>query len=221
MSRYDTAYLVIDDGTGTTATFRLNIGLEETTEIEKQYIMADRGQYLQEIADNNVVDLGVDAVAERRAGFTIDGGAGQQTFNVTFETGLDSVTWGDGNSGTGPDNVTKTDASGADVKALDRKQVLSYWIRRTRTDSFGQARLHWGQWTDGNVGSLTAGVYNQPIPVSIMNANLEGPSTNDSSVFVGTLTLQRVAIFPTDQIPDWIADPASKIADKIFGVPDR
>jgi hypothetical protein len=219
--RYDTAYLRIDDGTGTTATFELNIALEETTEIQKSYIMANRGQFIQEIADNSVVDLGVDAVSQRRAGYTIDGGAGEQTFQVLFEAGLADVIWGDENSGTGPSNVTKTDATGADVKALDRKQVMAYWIRRTRTDSFGQARLHWGQWTDGNVPGYSAGVYEEPIPVSILNANLDGPPTDDSSVFTGTLEFQRVALFPTDAIPDWIANPAEKIADQITGVSDR
>lgn len=217
----ETAFLEIDDGNGNTGTFELNIDLEETTEVEKSYVMANRGQFIQQIADNEVVDLGVEDISRRRTGFTIDGGAGRVEHTVQFTTGLDDVTWGDGDGGDGPSNVTKSDASGADVKPLDRKQVLAYWLRRTRTDSFGQARFHWGQWTDGTLGGADAGVYDQPIPVSINDANLDGPPVDDSSVFSGTLTFRRVSLFPTEDVPSWVTNAAEKIADQIDGVYER
>lgn len=224
MVDYNTAYLLIDDADATTAQFDLSINFEEATEGEKSFIMAERGQYIREVSDHAVNDLSVDAVAERRAGYWIDGGAGSITKTLQFETGLEDVTWGDGSGGTGPSNVTKTDASGADVKPLDRKQVLEYWLRRTRTDSLGpQARLHWGQWTDGTVSGIgSAGVYGEPVPVAVRSWNLgKGSGDGEQASMDGTLTLARVAVFPSDTVPSWVADPAGKIAEAIDGLQER
>lgn len=215
------AWLEIDDGDGTTAQFQLQVNLEESSEMEKTFIMSGRGQYIKEIFDQIVSDEAIDIKDQPRAGYTIDGGAGEEVITVTVETGLEDVTWGDGSGGTGPSNVTKTDASGADVKPVVRKQVLEYWIRRTRTDSFGQARLHWGEWTDGTVGGVSAGIYEQPIPVAITGYNTESPDPEQTQASMkATITMARVALFPTDSIPDWVVDGAAKIQNIIDGVND-
>lgn len=223
MVLYETAYLQIDDGAGTTATFELSIDLEETVDGEKSYVMGNRGQFISEIADNAVQDLSIDTIAQRRSGYFIDGGGGQEIRTLEFKAGLNDARWGDENSDTGPSGVTATDASGEGVKPLDRKQVMGYWLRRTRTDSFGQARLHWGQWTDGSYTDdvVSAGSYGEPIPVAVLDWSLGGPPTDDSSSFEGALTLQRVAPFPDEDMPDWLSNAAEVIDEQLSGVPNR
>jgi hypothetical protein len=216
------AWLEIDDGAGTTGQFQLQVNLEESTQMEKSFIMG-RGGTIQKIVDNIVQFKNIVDIENRRTGFTIDAGLGEETITLTFETGLEDVTWGDGSGGgTGPSNVTTTDASGADVKPLVRKQILEYWLRRTRTDSFGQARLHWGEWTDGTVGGASAGVFNQPIPVAIQSYNNDAPNPEETQAsMTGIITMNRVALFPTDQLPDYIVDAAEKIQQQLQGVQDR
>lgn len=190
MTLLQTAYLTIDDGTSE-AVFELNIDLEETAEINKNYILSNRGQYIQEIYEQIVDDSNI-ATENRRRGYHIDGGAGEWTHTLTFRTGLEDVLWGDGSA----DNTR--DASGPDVKALTRKQVMEDWIARTRTDSFGQAKLHWGEWCDSTYAD-SAGAFGRPMNVAIQEANLSGPEVDQNvNSFEGTLTLQRTAIFPEE-----------------------
>lgn len=218
------AWLIIPGVDGPDGEFQLQIGLEETTQVEKDFIMANRGQYLQEIVNNEVVDIGADTIKERRSGFYIDGGAGQIELTVQFETGLEDVTWGDGSGGTGQGNVTETDASGAGVKPLSRKQVLEHWIASTRTDSLQLAQFHWGEWTNGTVGTgNSAGAFGQPIPVVVAGSNIDTPQTDQDSTasLNGTLELRRAALFPGQDLPGWVQDRAKKLQDAIEGVVDR
>lgn len=221
MTLTDTAYLRIDDGTGATATFEFADGLEETSETEKSFIMAERGQYITEIANNAVDNLAINDISTRRRGFWIDGGAGTITHTYNFETGLEDVTWGDGTGGTGDANVTETDASGAGVHPLSRKQILDYWVQRTRTDSGAQARLHWGEWTNTDFGD--AGVYGQPMPVAILSLTTNSPEVDEPSSMTGSITLVHIAWWfsEDDGIPEWAQDRAQKIDDQINGVNDR
>lgn len=215
------AYLRIDDAKGATATFQFNLEFEETTETEKSYIMAQRGQYITEVADNLVDGLGINDISNRRRGFFIDGGAGSITHTYSFESGLDDVTWGDGSGGTGPSNITKTDASGEGVHPLVRKQVFDYWVARTRTDSGAQARLHWGEWTNSDFGD--PGVFEQPMPVAILSLTTESPKTDDPSSMSGTLTLVHLSWFfdSTAGIPDWAVDQSEKVQQQTSGIQDR
>lgn len=219
----DRAVLVIDGG-GSTAQFDLLINFEETTELQKSFIMAERGQYVQEVANHVAGGIGIGDPDERRAGWWIDGGAGLETFTLTFQAGMEeeSVTWGDGAGGSGASSVTPTDASGAEVHPMDKKQVLEYWLRRTKTDSLNPAQLHWGQWTNGDVGA-SAGVYNQPIPVAVRDDSLPSPNPDESvAYFEGTITLARIAQFPDPtSIPEWIQDRAAKIQEQLDGIFDR
>lgn len=216
MTLTDTAYLKIDDGDGTTATFEFGHGLEISTDIDKSYLMGERGQYLKQIYPEDLGANGIQNVGQRRMGYWIDGGAGNWDLQLSFETGLEDVTWGDGG------NDDATDASGSGVHAVRRKDVLAYWLTRTRTDSFGQARLHHGEWTDGTVAGSSGGAYNQPMPVAVRDATLDTPEIDsDVNTMSGTITMNHVALFPTDAIPDWVSDPIQTIREELSGVGDR
>lgn len=217
MTLYETAYLTIDDGTST-GVFELQIDLEETAEINKTFILSNRGQYVQEIYEQIVDDSSI-ATENRRRGYHIDGGAGEWSHTLTFRTGLEDVTWGDGDGGDGPNNVTETDASGEGVKALTRKQVLEDWIARTRTDSFGQCKLYWGEWADGTYAS-SAGAFGRPMNVVIREASLSSPEVDqDVNTFEGNLTVERTSIFPeevdeaVEGAKDLVQDALSEITD--------
>lgn len=218
------AFLRIDDADGVTGTFELRIGLEETTELDKSYLMAGRGQTINQVLNFDVSDFSVadDGIDDRRAGYWIDGGGGKETRTLTFKTGMENVQWGDGSGGTGPSNVTETDASGADVNPVSRKQVFEEWVRRTRTDSLGaQARLHWGEFTDGSFGS--PGVYGAPVPVAIVSHNLESPDIDtETGSITGSVELARIATFPglIDDLPDWIPDAFNTVQKQIGGIFD-
>jgi len=217
MTLYETAYLTIDDGTST-GVFELQIDLEETAEINKTFILSNRGQYVQEIYEQIVDDSSI-ATENRRRGYHIDGGAGEWSHTLTFRTGLEDVQWGDGGAGDGPNNVTETDASGPDVKALTRKQVLEDWIARTRTDSFGQAKLHWGEWCDDTYAD-TAGAFGMPMNVVIREASLSSPEVDqDVNTFEGNLTVERTSIFP-EEVGETLANAKEQVQDALGDITD-
>jgi len=189
MTLFQTAYLTIDDGTSE-GVFELSIDLEPTVEINKNFIVGNRGQFIQE-AFEQIFGSSDSAQSKRGRGFTIDGGAATWTHTLNFTTGLEDVQWGDG----GSDNTK--DASGSGVKPLRRKQVLERWIGETRTDSQGQAKLYWGEWTDGRFEN-DPGAFDEPINVSIVSVTLDGPQPDqDVNSFSGVLELRRTSTLPT------------------------
>jgi len=226
MTLSDKAYLRIDDGSGTTATFELQIGFEETTDIDKSYVLGNRGQYIRQVFDTDVTPLSNLAQGQRRTGYYIDGGAGVWQPTLQFRTGLEDVEWGDGSGGTGPSNVVRRDASGADVKPISRKHVMEWWLARTRTDSFGQARLYWGEWTDGSIDG-DAGAFNQPMPVAILSAVLSSPGVESGKTELdGTLELVHISLFPLGpdderDEPDWATDYQDTVADQLDFITDH
>lgn len=208
MSRFDTAYLEVEDEQST-ATFEFHTGLRTTGDLDKSYLMGSRGQYISEIF--NVTDaLGeIDAAAERRAGFWYDGGAGNYSERIEFETGVgDDVQWGDGSGGTGKANVTPRDASGMDVKPLTRYHVLSLWLSRTLTDSRNPARLYFGEWTDGSKPEHTeSGAFNQAFPCAVTNYQPELPDVGESpSSFQGVIEVSLLVPFGSYDPPSWMSD---------------
>jgi len=222
---FETAYLVVEDAT-TTAEFELEIGLEHTSELTKSYLMGERGQYIREIVNKTPLnDSGVDEnTFERRKGYWIDGGAGNWQQTLGFETGLEDVTWGDGSGGTGPGNVTETDASGADVKPLSRYQVFEFWMAQTLTDSNTPARLYVGEWSDGTYAA-EAGAYNRPMTVAVVDHTVTNP-VDESGSLEGSITVALIAPWPTGGIPDWlsgdsITDFVSEVSDALDLIPDE
>lgn len=224
MTLSNTAYLVIEGDT-TTATFELNIGLTSASTITKSYIMGERGQYLREVVNQTP---GTGEFDEgRRTGFWIDGGAGNWQEQFEFRTGDEDVQWGDGTGGDGQSNVTITDASGSGVKAISRKNILEYWIAKSKSDSGGATRIHWGEWTDGDIpnissGSIDAAAYIQPMPLAIQEMTIELPDTDQGEVNTlrGTFTAAHVDLWGGAETPEW-ADSAIGAVEYIANnIPD-
>lgn len=218
MPLYTEAYLTIDDGESE-GVFQLKLNLEESAELVKRFIMSSRGQYLEEAYEQLPIDIGDDPIGTRRRGYTLDGGAGEMSHTVGFQTGLEDVQWGDGSGGTGPENTTIRDASGEGVHPLTRKQVLEEWIARARTDSGGQARFYFGEWSTGRFAD-SAGVFNEPMFVAVREHNLSAPELEqDINSMEGTITLERVALFP-DAIPDDVNDAIDLVRDALDSITD-
>lgn len=197
------AYLVLQDGANE-GVFEFNAQLEISSELDKSFIMAERGQYVREIFNQANIIGDIDNVADRRAGYHIDGGAGSWQETLSFEVHQDNnVSWGDGSGGNGADNVTERDASGTGIPMETRKNVFELWLARTLTDSRNPARLHFGEWTNGRFNE--SGVFNQPLPVAVTNHNLE-PDIQEPSNLTGSITMQVITLFADIDPPDWLAD---------------
>lgn len=228
----NTAYLVISsdaigDGDGV---FELRHDLEIESQLEKSYIVGNFGTLIQEAVryapgKSAEVALG-ETVPERRQGYSVDAGGGTWGGSLTFTTGLEDATWGDGSGGTGAANVTRTDASGSGVNPLTRLHILQYWLANTLSDSRGQARLHIGEWTDGTYADVqdgqtvtdTDGVYGRPIPINIMACEPRSPQDEPSNI-TATLQYRRTQIVDgaLDDVADWVANVADDAEDLLTG----
>jgi hypothetical protein len=215
------SYLVID-APNRTGVFQFQSTQTFASTIEKTYLAGGRGQFVNEVNRLLRTPEGFEmdrTAVNRRTGRWIDGGAGEWGETLTFVTGIEdeSIAWGDGSGGDGQANVTPTDASGADVKPLSRKQILDYWIANSKSDSFGQTRLHIGEWTDGSYGDSDGGAFEQPMPIAIRTFNGE-KQEDETASFTGTLEYAQVApasAFEEDAA-DWITDDlASLIPDYV------
>lgn len=213
MTLTEKAYLTVEDDAENEAVFEFQQGLETDSDLDKQFIMSDRGLYIQEIFKEFLGDEANLEGANRRKGYTIDGGAGLWRENLTFRTGLEDVQWGDGSA-----DDTK-DASGPDVKAITRKQVIEDWLARTRTDSLRPGKLYWGEWTDGRFEG-TAGAFGRPMFVSVDEYNLQSPEVDqDVNSMQGTMTLSRIALFP-DSVPEDLEEATQLVQDALEGIKD-
>lgn len=218
MTLHETAYLRIEGSS--TATFEFEIGLQYSSTLEKSYLMGERGQYLREIVNQSPGTGSFDA--DRRTGYWLDGGAGNWQPQLSFETGLEDVQWGDGSGGTGPSNVTQTDASGPDVKPLSRLQVLQNWIAKSKSDSGGDTRIHVGEWTDGSVGSSSGGAFGQAMPVAIVDTSFSMPQTTEGpNSLEGTINMSHVSQWGGYGAPGWVDDAIGAAIDAADVIPDE
>jgi hypothetical protein len=238
MTLHEKAYLVVSenafDDTVDDAVFEMQIGKQQTTELNKSYLMGERGQYLREItAKLGIEDIIQDTsdVDNRRTGYWIDGGAGTWQETIEFETGLEDVRWGDGVSATGPANVTETDASGEDVKKRSRADIFTYWISRTITDSANPGLLYVGEWTDGRFEG-DSGAFGRPMYIAVNDHNISTDVDRPAGLR-GTVTVSRIDLFPdvlddgfgTGDIPGWLQggfdDFLTGIGDALGIIPDE
>jgi len=212
MTLTEQAYLTVREGENE-AVFQLRIDLEETADLNKSFIMSDRGQTIQEVYEQFLGDDEDLSGKNRRAGFTLDGGAGEWQHTLSFSTGLEDARWGDDS------NDTQKDASGPDVHPLTRKQIMESWLARTRTDSANPARLYWGEYTDGRFEG-EAGAFNQPMFVAVNEFNLSSPDVNqDVNTMDGTITVSRIALFP-ESVPEDLDEAIDLIRDSLEGIVD-
>ncbi|WP_254768237.1 hypothetical protein [Salinilacihabitans rarus] len=211
----DTAVLEIDLDDSTTGVFELQEDLTDTGTVQKQYLLSNRGQYLREAYDIGV-DLLPDEVEEAdledRKGYHVDGGAGGYQEQLSFKAGAEGAQWGDGSTDpTNPDDIAKTDATGADPVAM--KQVFEWYVTQSRSDSRGGCRLHIGEWTDGS-HSTEAGVFGQPLPVAITEATVTYDPDDPGAIEV-TLELEWTAVFPDVDLQGAINDGLDDLAELI------
>jgi hypothetical protein len=190
MPRRDRVILELDppfDAAGT-GVFVMQGSLDDTTEIERQYIAAARGQYVKEIyREASEYFDSVEAPDEdsRRRGFTIDGGAGRVVHTVSFTRGVNEDSqWGDGSTDPAdPSDYSKYDATGVGV--WPQRDIFEFWLTNVRADSGGQARLYISEWSDGTYAD-TPGVFGEPMTVSINSVTIEKPE-DDPAEFAGTI----------------------------------
>lgn len=214
MTLSDKAYIEIERSSGTNATFEIWEGLEHSESLTKSYVMGARGQYIQEIVNQTPLTGGI--VEGRRRGYWIDGGAGDWGQELSFEVSPKGIQWGDGSGGTGPSNVTKTDASGEGVAAISRKNIFTYWISTTKSDSGGTTTLHHGEWTNGNiahVSGVSAGAFGQPMPVAIQQMDFSGPGKDQPGVAECRLEVSNVDLWGGKQTPEWAEDAVGAAQD--------
>ena len=207
----DRAILEIDlRGENRTGVFEFR-EVEDTREITREFIMSQRGQYVNEIWDfmfehDGIGDLPEPEGVQRRAGYHIDGAAGSDTVAISFTAALDQdLRWGDGSSDPDdPEDYSEFDAQGSHV--LVKRQVLAYYLREARTDSGGQARLHIGEWTDGEY-SDDEGVFGEPINIVIPEASMER-SENSPATIEGRLEVVRTSVVPdfAQELDDVVED---------------
>lgn len=203
MTLSNQAYLVVEDDTQE-AVFEFHAELEITSDLDKAFIMSERGQYIREIFNQANIISDVDSVANRRAGYHIDGGAGSWQTTIDFEVQTENnVSWGDGSGGSGGSNVTKLDASGTGVDAVTRENIFELWMARSITDSRNPGRLHFGEWTDGRFNE--SGVFGQPMPVAVTGHNVS-TDTGEPGNLSGTVDVQVIALFPDTGPPSWLAN---------------
>lgn len=219
MTLTETAYLEIQGSPN--GTFELSLGLQLQSSLSKSYIMAEQGQYIREVFNQAPGTGSFDA--SRRTGYWLDGGAGNWELTVSFQTGLEDVTWGDGSGGTGQANVTETDASGPGVKPISRLQVLQNWLARSKSDSGGDTRIHIGEWTDGSVGNASAGAFGEPLYVAVRDTSfsMPNPENEPPNSFDGSLTLSHVSRWGGYDAPGWFADAVGAVVDAADAIPDE
>jgi hypothetical protein len=203
---------------GETGVFVIREDLEDVEETSFQHIAGNRGQYIAEIYDQ-VTDLSelVDGAdqRDRRAGYHLDGGAGEDSWTITGKTGVDDPDeqWGTGETDpTDPADITQLDATGC--SPVSKRDIIGRWAAQQRIDSSTPARLYRGEWSDGTHAD-SPGVFGRPIPVVIKENRLT-KSPDDPSVAEVSFTLIR-----TSDIPDIVEDAADDIVDALGDiVPD-
>lgn len=220
MTLENVAYLEFEASTN--ATFELSIGKEVQSQGSKSYLMGERGQYVREIVNQTPGTGSFDA--DRRTGFWIDGGAGDWQEVVQFKAGVgdEDVQWGDDSGTRDQSGVTTTDASGSDVAGISRKNVFDYWMSKSKTDSSGKGKLHFGEWTDGSIAHISgvsAGAYGEPMPVAVREWSV-GTDLTEPGQVNGNFTVSHVALWGGAEAPEWADDASEAIQFISENLPD-
>jgi len=183
------AYLVIpgpegdalpdDDGV-----FELR-GVETTEEFDKELLLGNRGQIISQISD--VIPF-VPRIGEEGTGLNIDGGGGRDSVTLEVEITEDfDAQWGAGARTTPPGDAQ---LSGP----LTKGQVLKFWARKSRTDSESPAKLHWGEWTNGDFDDVD-GAFGSPIDVVVQSVTIQD-ARDDPSAVIATIEVLRTTDLP-------------------------
>ena len=192
MTLYDRAVLTME-AADRDLVFELRGDLSDTEEIERSFPAGGRGQLLRNAIDwvPGVSDL------ERRKGYYVDIGGGSHAWRLQIPSaGVEPDQWGDGSAD--PGEVNRYDAA-TDAHPYAKKQVLAYWLSQSRSDSFGNVKLHVGEHTDGTY-SDAAGAFETPIRAGIQSAQV-GISGDDPAAIDVSLEVSWAATFPSTADP--------------------
>lgn len=215
MLRNQAVLEILGGPSDSTGVFEFSDGAELERSGERSYVVAQRGVYLSQAWDIVADTTGLpEANTTRRAGYHIDGGAGQQNRKLSFATGGEdeNITWGDGSGGDGPGNVTKTDASGAGVHREDRADVFEHWVAQSATGSITPGLLHYNQWSDGTYGDV--GAFEEPMPVVIDTWSFSNSLDNPSAIS-GDISLTRTETAPAKDLDGVVDSIDDRLADSI------
>mgnify|MGYP000527792715 CR=1 FL=1 len=215
----DRAVLEIDGNLGPyegkTGVFVLREDLEDTEETSISHIAGNRGQYLSELYDQ-ITDVSEliegPEQRDRRAGYHIDGGAGEDVWTLTGVTSVDDPDeqWGTGDTDPNdPSDITQLDGTGCSPTA--KRDILGAWIAQNRVDSSTPGRLYRGEWADGTY-SDSAGVFGRPIPVVVQETRLERTGDDAAGATIA-VTLVRTSRLPN--ITDAADDITGALSDAI------
>jgi hypothetical protein len=191
---------------------------EPNRELTHDYLVGGRGQILTELyaqaSDIAPNDILPDSALTRRAGYYLDAGAGANRFPFTARVGRgdEDLRWGDGSSASGSAN--KYDAEG-EVAPSTKRDVLTRWLAKARTDSGGQMRLYFGEWSDGTHAS-TPGVYGEPKTVVLISLRTDVP-TDEPSTVQYTFEMEETTPVPdgVNETIDDFSDAASNAVDEL------
>lgn len=180
VTRLSGAVLEID-AFSTTGVFRLKKHFEQTSDVERRFIVGDRAQLIRSMLDrlsDAVEDLDFGQLEGGRRGFYIDGGTGTWEIQLNAslsETPVDGehLQMGDSDD---PSTLTKTDATGANPRT--QAEVFQRFTREAKTDSRSPARLHIGHYHDGTYSEDgEPGLFENSLPVVIP----QGPEVIEKS----------------------------------------
>ena len=200
---------------GETGVFVFREDLEDTEELDHNHLVGNRGQYVAEIYDQ-VTDL-TDLVEgpderDRRAGFHLDGGAGEDVWTITANTAVDDPDeqWGNGETDpSDPSDITQLDGTGGSPTA--KRDILGAWAAQNRIDSSTPARLYRGEWSDGTHADA-AGVFGGPVPVVVQDTRLQR-TAEDAARSEIVVTLVRTSNLPN--IDDAVDDITEALDDEV------
>jgi len=207
------------DGDLRTAAFAIREDLNDTSEVTRQFLLGQRGQYLRKIWDigsdilpDDIADALPEEIAtadlENRKGYHIDEGAGEYSFQLSGKISADESPWGDGSAAAGDYN--KYDASGENPLIV-KKQIFDWAMAQTQSDSRGSTRLYLGEWSDGTYAE-SAGVFGEPLAVAIPESSVTNDPDDPSALEV-TLTCRWTALLPKNAIQDTLDEAAELIPD--------
>lgn len=221
MTLTDTAYLEIEADTN--AVFELTLEYENQSQVSKSYLMGERGQYLREIVNQTPGTGSFDQ--GRRTGFWLDGGAGdwQETFSFEVGSGGTDIQWGDSSGSRDQSGVTQTDASGTEVKGISRKNILDWWLAKSKSDSGGDTRIHFGEWTDGNIAHISgvsAAAFDQPMPLAVREWQTS-TDVDRNGHLSGSITASHADLWGGDEAPPWISDTVGAVIESSEVIPDE
>lgn len=197
-----------DDGDTRTGVFVFREDLADATTINREHLLARRGQLMTEAWDigTDLLDIGDDVFAidsDARRGYYVDAGTGHIARQLSFRAGYPDDDWGDGS------DDDKYDATGSN--RTHQKSVIEWYVSQVRADSRGSAELHIDEWCDDTHAEV-AGAFAEPLPVAITEATVSKDGDDPGGLEI-TLEVEWAATVPADDLRDAVDDTLDELAE--------